>query len=254
MILRRVVQRLKQQEWTAVVIEIAIVVLGVFIGLQVSNWNEARKDRALEAVYLDRIADDVRSDVVEIDDILRVSSLRMAVLNRVLNDATGHDLPTGFESARGRVVVEQVPSLAANDPNSPGFALFILTTLDGNRSAYDTVINTGGIGLMRDAAMLRKVQDYYASVDKAVHFEVGLEQNRDKLIDAERKVGISPVDAMTTGALASVFATDRELLATAQNYWLYTNRHIKLMRELQQQAKVLVADLQQRDQQHEGTR
>ena len=203
MILRRVVMRLKQQEWTAVVIEVAIVVLGVFIGIQVSNWNEDRKEHALEAVYLDRIAGDVRSDVAEIDRNPARVDTQDGGMNRVLRDATGRDLPTGFESARGRVAVEQVPAIADNDPNSPGFALFILTTLDGNRSAYDTVINTGGIGAMRDAAMLRKVQGYYAAVDKALHFEVGLEQNRDKLVDAERRVGISPVEAHDTGELAT---------------------------------------------------
>ena len=35
MILRRLVENLKQQHWTAVAIELVIVVLGVFIGLQV---------------------------------------------------------------------------------------------------------------------------------------------------------------------------------------------------------------------------
>ena len=34
-----------------------------------------------------------------------------------------------------------------------------------------------------------------------------------------------------------------ELLATAQNYWLYTNRHLKLMRELQAQARALATEL-----------
>ena len=217
MILRRLAQNLKQQNWTAIWIEFVLLVCGVFLGIQVSNWNEDRKDLALEAVYLQRIAADVRSDVAEIDGILRVSTLRMAVLNRVLRDATGRALPTGFESARGSVAVEAIPDLAADDRNSPSFALFILDTLDGNRSAYDTVINTGGIGLMRDATMLGKVQAYYASVDKVLHFEVGLEQNRDKLVDAERRVGISPMDSRTTVELASAFAADRELLATAQN-------------------------------------
>lgn len=39
MIGSRIVEQLKQQHWTSVFIEIAIVVLGVFIGLQVNNWN-----------------------------------------------------------------------------------------------------------------------------------------------------------------------------------------------------------------------
>ena len=48
MILRRIVENLKQQHWTSVFIELAVVVFGVFIGLQVDNWNQARSDRAAE--------------------------------------------------------------------------------------------------------------------------------------------------------------------------------------------------------------
>lgn len=246
MILRRVVHRLKQQEWTAIAIELVLVVLGVFIGIQVSNWNEVRKEHSLEAVYLDRIAQDIRGDIVEMDEIVHVSTVRMSVLNRLLREANGRELPTGFDSARGRIEVQAVPTYSDADPNSPGIALFILSTLDGNRSAYETVINTGGIAVMRDEKTLRKVQDYYASVDKALHFEVGLEQNRDKLIDAERKLGMSPMDAMTVLQLASALAANPELRATAENYWLYTNRHLKLMHDLQREARMLAGDIQRR--------
>jgi hypothetical protein len=44
MILRRVIQHVKKQEWTAIWIDLVIVVVGVFIGIQVSNWNAARAD------------------------------------------------------------------------------------------------------------------------------------------------------------------------------------------------------------------
>ena len=48
MILRRLTEHLKQQHWTAIGIELVIVVLGVFLGMQVSNWNEERVARARE--------------------------------------------------------------------------------------------------------------------------------------------------------------------------------------------------------------
>ena len=46
MILRRLTQHLKQQHWTGVFIELVIVILGVFIGMQVQDWNAARIARA----------------------------------------------------------------------------------------------------------------------------------------------------------------------------------------------------------------
>ena len=45
MIYKRVAARLRAQDWLAITIELAIVILGVFIGTQVSNWNQDRADK-----------------------------------------------------------------------------------------------------------------------------------------------------------------------------------------------------------------
>ena len=46
MILRRLTANLRAQNWTAIAIEFLIVVVGVFIGTQVANWNQQRLERA----------------------------------------------------------------------------------------------------------------------------------------------------------------------------------------------------------------
>lgn len=46
MILRSIVEALRRQNWTAIAIELIIVVIGVFVGTQVANWNEARLEKA----------------------------------------------------------------------------------------------------------------------------------------------------------------------------------------------------------------
>ena len=43
MSLRRVVQHFRKLEWTAIAIDLLIVIVGVFIGMQVSNWNVERE-------------------------------------------------------------------------------------------------------------------------------------------------------------------------------------------------------------------
>ena len=43
--LRRINEHVKTQNWFAVGLDFVIVVVGVFIGIQVSNWNEARGDQ-----------------------------------------------------------------------------------------------------------------------------------------------------------------------------------------------------------------
>lgn len=59
MILRRIIRHFRNQEWTAVALDFLIVMVGVFIGIQVSNWNDARKDRADEAIVLSSLHDEV---------------------------------------------------------------------------------------------------------------------------------------------------------------------------------------------------
>ena len=243
MIFRRFAGSLRRQDWTAVVVELVVVVLGVFIGLQASNWNQARTDRSHETVYLAGLAKDVRSDIADIDEIIRVSTLRMSAMGYLIEQATGVPLPFGFDSARGRIEIEPSPPYAANDPNTIGVAMFILTTLDGNRLAYNTMISNGDIGIMRDDALVREMQAYYSRVDKVRTFEAAMEISRVKLVDAQQQAGLSPVDAMSATQIAKAFAHGPALLAAAKNYWLYTNRHLKLMKDLRATAQRFVADI-----------
>ena len=55
MILRRLTTGLKEQHWTTIAIELVIVIIGVFIGTQVSNWNEARLERLQTQRMLDQL-------------------------------------------------------------------------------------------------------------------------------------------------------------------------------------------------------
>jgi len=63
MILRRVMEHVKAQNWLAVALDFVIVVMGVFIGIQVANWNEAQADRQRAFGYLERIRNDLDADL-----------------------------------------------------------------------------------------------------------------------------------------------------------------------------------------------
>ena len=59
MILRRLTENLRVQNWTAISIEFVIVVIGVFVGTQVSNWNQAR----LEKIATNKMLDQLRPEI-----------------------------------------------------------------------------------------------------------------------------------------------------------------------------------------------
>jgi len=68
MILRRIAAAVRRQDWFTVGVEIMIVVLGVFIGIQVANWNDARIDEGRAAAYLERISLDLDADLAALAD------------------------------------------------------------------------------------------------------------------------------------------------------------------------------------------
>ena len=71
MLLRRVIQHVRKQEWTAIAIDFAIVVVGVFVGIQAANWNDMRADEARARGYLERIHNDVEADLANYQNRIR---------------------------------------------------------------------------------------------------------------------------------------------------------------------------------------
>jgi hypothetical protein len=61
--LRRIREHFTAHNWFAVSVDLFIVVLGVFLGMQVNNWNQDRLDRAQGEVYYSRIEDDLATDI-----------------------------------------------------------------------------------------------------------------------------------------------------------------------------------------------
>jgi len=58
-LLRRITEHVKAQNWTAVAIDFAIVVIGVFMGIQLGDWNERRKSQTAAGEYHARLVSDI---------------------------------------------------------------------------------------------------------------------------------------------------------------------------------------------------
>ena len=62
MILRRLAEATKSQSWFVVFIELLVLVVGIFIGLQVDDWSQSRKDRVEEHLYLEELLEDFEAN------------------------------------------------------------------------------------------------------------------------------------------------------------------------------------------------
>lgn len=63
MIMRRLKAEFRDQNWTTVAVELVIVVLGVFIGTQVSNWNQERLQKQQTARMLDQLKPELAQQI-----------------------------------------------------------------------------------------------------------------------------------------------------------------------------------------------
>ena len=68
MAVSRLAKRLREHDWLAALIELVIVVVGILIALQVSNWNQDRADHARANRYYARLHADLLTDLASIEE------------------------------------------------------------------------------------------------------------------------------------------------------------------------------------------
>lgn len=66
MVIRRIRHHVTSHNWFAVFIDLVIVVVGVFLGTQANNWNQARIERSDAAEYRREIIDDLKSNEADL--------------------------------------------------------------------------------------------------------------------------------------------------------------------------------------------
>ena len=152
MILRRLVAHLKDQHWTGVFIELVIVVLGVFIGMQVSNWNADRGERAAEIGYLGRLEEDVDYSTGSLQRFIRNLETQQTARTRLYDYAT--DPKSTLEPAeRDRLVLD---------------GLFELPQLDINEVTFETLKSSGRLSAIRSPKLVSELQSLSANVAAAL--------------------------------------------------------------------------------------
>ncbi|MEP1144977.1 MAG: hypothetical protein ABJH52_14755 [Henriciella sp.] len=72
MLLRRITKHVKEQNWFAVGLDFVIVVVGVFIGIQVANWNASQNDHSAYLKAHDRMVSEVRRNIANQNAVIEL--------------------------------------------------------------------------------------------------------------------------------------------------------------------------------------
>ena len=152
MILRRFAQSLKEQNWAAIAIEFVLLVLGVFLGIQVANWNEDRLTRSKAAVFTARLEADLRQEAWRYQFLLAYYS--------DVRDAT----EAAADALSGKAPLSNEAFLV-NAYRATQYKQGAST-----RSTYDELISTGNVGLIEDRELLNLAVRAYsiATIDNLV--------------------------------------------------------------------------------------
>lgn len=218
MILRRVIAHFREQEWTAIGLDFLIVVLGVFIGIQVSNWNEARTDRHRETQIIADMLADLETDRSEYANGLELGIRRISAANASLTGAGLAPLQVAFEMPKTDLVEYASASVDAEGAAAGDAQLIWTDVVMGyyptpSSAAYDAMVGSGDINIIRDRDLVRQLQVYRAR-------SLGVEAQNAKILPIRAEVlrvgvsyGLAPYSRIPAGEYLALVASQPELAA-----------------------------------------
>lgn len=150
MILRRVVEHAKTQNWFAVTLDFFIVVIGVFVGIEVANWNQARQDRQEERRYYGQLLVDLQGDLETFSGAEKLAD-RYDEAAQLVIDRLGGKAPPQASPGRMAIAIHRA-----------GFIYIPYTS----RGTYNELVSTGNLRLLRNSQLKSEIASYYGTFDR----------------------------------------------------------------------------------------
>jgi len=160
MILRRLGDAIAEQNWFVVITELLVVIFGIFIGLQVDDWKEARKDRKDEQIFMHRL----HEDLMLAEELS--SRVRERRLDRLQSLMDASDVLFG-RSGQDVLTTEECTSIASS-------SFFNINA--SSLSSLQELESTGRMGIIRNAE-LRAALVELQQTRAALAFMINLQNN-----------------------------------------------------------------------------
>lgn len=146
MLLRRFTSHVRRQDWFAVCLDLIVVVVGLFIGLQIDTWWEGKKEVRLEGAYLDEIREDFLQNKSQLEEFtVRLEKVIRSML--VLQDQAA--LPE--------------PSLSVLELNRNLREVFQMAAFMPVDRAFANLTGSGDLRLITSRRLKNALAEYYSS-------------------------------------------------------------------------------------------
>jgi hypothetical protein len=147
MVFRRLREHATHQNWFAVGIDLAIVIIGVFIGTQASNWNQDRLERRQAREYRAMLLTDLDTNLENLATRKRYYGW---VRSEALATLADLDRPSS-------ALDEQFLNHAYQASQIQPWAL--------KRNTYDEVLSVGAMANLGDPILRDKIANYYVGAE-----------------------------------------------------------------------------------------
>lgn len=249
MILRRVVEHLRKQHWTSVFIELAIVVFGVYLGLQAQDWGKRLDDREHETQLVEDFLADLAIDRSQLGVGLTADVNRISAANASLEGAGLKPLLFDWQLPTSGIVdysfdMSKASGVPADQRDRlwSGVVMGYHPTL--STSTYDAMIGAGDIRIIRDREIVREIQLYH-------NLSLSVGEQNDKILRLRESAlyvgatwGLAPMTPTPADEYLRLVAREPRLAATIRIIGTFAVFHHGEMKSADERAARLQARLQ----------
>lgn len=245
MLLRSITEHVKNQNWFAVGIDFAIVVIGVFVGIQVSNWNEARVERGVADRHLGEIAEDLQAHL-DFHGALYGSAVARIAAADYLIEAAGFDaLPDTLTLSVTTFIAPETPEVREEDlDNILGWLNLVRVTVS-TRNGYESLISSGNLGLLRNRDLARQIQQYYGRYDDLLDTQKVFREFRSEGGRAAYSYGLSLFDQRPIEDVVAVVREHEAFAAYVRTTREWAMAHANMLEDLRVETEALLAAIRQ---------
>ena len=123
---RQLFKERKYRDYVTIAIgELMLLVIGIFIALQIDNWNQERQEKKTIDAYLVLIRKDLQADILNIEKLMEIRIQALSHTDSILSYFRSGFIANSKLFERGY------------------FSLFIETRFQPNTSAFESLKNSG---------------------------------------------------------------------------------------------------------------
>ena len=151
MLLRRLTKHIKDQSWVAIVLDLVVVIAGIFIAFQVDRWYETKRLESEEEGHLIALAEDFAANRKDVERVIGRHNRAIDAVFVLLAYDKGD--PVDISNDDFYDLLADVQSGGSFDPT---------------RYAYDLLIATGDIKSIRDDRLKSEMAAFFSGVEGSV--------------------------------------------------------------------------------------